>query len=125
MDGTLNAVGTSTSRITFTSYQDDTAGGDSNGDGAATSGAAGQWYRMRLLGSSDQNALRYVDVRYGGFTITDNSAAVIDLSGGCAEVSIKDSTIKTNTSPAFRAMPTGSCAPGGVIVHGAGLVGHR
>ena len=45
ISGTLSSVGTSSSHIVFTSYQDDSAGGDTNGDGASQ-GSAGQWYAM-------------------------------------------------------------------------------
>ncbi len=74
--GNLRAVGTSSSRITFTSYRDDTVGGDTNGDGAGTSPSAGSWGGIWFGDSSvDYNAgtnsgcfLRYCNIRWGGTT---------------------------------------------------------
>jgi len=109
-------VGTEGSRITFTSYQDDTAAGDTNGDGAATAGAPGQWFDISFGSSTSQ--LAYVDVRYGGYgsarsyapiyvygsgkavaldhaTITNSQRSAI-VVGGRASVNLTNSTLSTN-----------------------------
>jgi RHS repeat-associated protein len=123
VNGTVNAVGTSANRITFTSIQDDSIGGDCGGDGPTT-GAPGQWYYIRVESGNANSTFDYVDVRYGGngssdiqygalrasgtstsitvdhANITDNQRAGILLGNGCAScpsgVTIKNSLLARN-----------------------------
>lgn len=64
VDGTLNAVGGSatSSKIVFTSFHDDTYGGDLNG--TTTAAVAGDWRRITLSGAG--STLTNVIIRYGG-----------------------------------------------------------
>ena len=88
--GTLTAVGTSGSRIIFTSMQDDSVGGDSGNDGA-TVGAPGQWYSIIVSGGA-LATLDYADVRYGGYGsaneayggIAVQTVGIADLDYYCA-----------------------------------------
>ncbi len=65
VDGTLNAVGTSGSPIVFTSINDDSAGGDTNGNGPS-SGAPDQWSGVGLGAAADASHLKFVEVRFNG-----------------------------------------------------------
>jgi hypothetical protein len=114
VDGTLRAIGTEISPITFTSYQDDSAAGDTNGDGSATTGAPGQWHNISFNSSTSE--LRYVNIRYGGYgsapvnlfgadhsvtldhaTISNNQGSAVAVASGAA-VTITHSTLSNNAS---------------------------
>ena len=65
--GTLIANGSSTDRIAFTSWYDDSIGGDTNHDGASTQPAPNQWGGIQLYGSASGPAFSYCDFAYGAY----------------------------------------------------------
>ncbi len=86
VDGILLSEGTTTNKIAFTSWRDDSFGGDSNRDTTASVPAPGQWDMIYLNGSQN-NASRIFQtiVRYGGLSGNgnirwDNNTAPLDSS---------------------------------------------
>ena len=67
VDGRLVAQGTDAEPITFTSLKDDAHGGDTNGDGAATAAAPGNWTGLALTASSNGSVLEHTWLGYGGY----------------------------------------------------------
>ncbi|MCB2219847.1 MAG: right-handed parallel beta-helix repeat-containing protein [Bacteroidetes bacterium] len=72
IDGSLAFNGTVSEHVTFTSFKDDNVGNpmDTNGDGNATSPAAGDWYNIEYRESSDDinSVINYTDFQYGGYS---------------------------------------------------------
>ncbi len=66
VNGTLRATGTAERPIIFTSYGDDSAGGDTNNDGEST-GTAFDWDAIQFGASSTGSVMDHTEVRYGGF----------------------------------------------------------
>lgn len=65
-NGTLRAIGSSTRPIYFTSYKDDSVGGDTNGDSNSTSPGVSNW-RHIIVTSTGSTTIAHAIMRYGGY----------------------------------------------------------
>ena len=105
--GTLDVQGTPTNPVVFTSHKDDDHGGDTNGDGDATSPASADWGLIYFSGSTNifENALvQYA--RYGVVTAGENSQTISNNTfrfnvtgvtvGSLAPANISDNVFEQN-----------------------------
>ena len=74
VNGTLLAQGTASNKIIFTDLEDDVHGGDTNGDGSASTPTKGYEWRSIYIaptGSSNPSVLSHCELFYGGPYISD------------------------------------------------------
>ncbi len=87
----ITATGTAEAPIIFTSLKDDSVGGDTNNDGAASSPAPEDWGAIVHEGAGVQASYTHVIWRYGGGTAF-GWGPLVAAQGG-ARVSIRDSEL--------------------------------
>ncbi len=81
VDGTLIAKATPDQPIYFTSLKDDSVGGDTNGDGNASTPSQADWSSLSLKSGSQDNELDNVMIRYGyGIRVYTSSLTVVSNS---------------------------------------------
>ena len=92
IDGGLNANGTVSDPITFTSYRDDTVGGDTDGGGFSV-GQPGDWYYLFFTSTAtpSQTVINFIDVRFGGGS---NQGALLPY----ADVTLDNVTVRNSSS---------------------------
>lgn len=78
--GQLIVGGNAEHPVIFTSLKDDSYGGDSNGDGSATTPQKGDW-QFITLGTTSDNSFDYCHILYAGYA-TANSEQALNMGSG-------------------------------------------
>lgn len=107
--GRLIVNGSSAAPVIFTSAKDDSYGGDTNGDGNATSAQKGDW-QFITLGTSSNNSLDYCKILYAGYG-TANLERALNMGDG-ADNSFTNSVIAHTaggTNQTFAALDMSAC----------------
>ena len=139
VNGKLLANGTSGSPIYFTSYRDDSVGGNTNGGSAYEEGQPGDWRGIYISGADPGTGLDYCVLRYGGYssqpqltiygsavavndcTVSDGNGVGISITGSSSGTSVTDGVSSDNASDGLQ---ISGCAPvvtGNVISDNAGV----
>ena len=87
--GTLNAQGTRSSPVVFTSIKDDAVGGDTNGDGSMTNAGSGDWARIYAGGTVNMNhcIIRYCN-NNSDYGAIHGTGGTVTFDNGTIEYSV-------------------------------------
>ncbi len=100
--GTLNAIGTRAQPIVFTSVKDDEYGGDTNGDGDATTAQPGDWGRIYAGGTVNMD---YCRIRHcnnnGDHGAIHGTGGTVRFDDGVIEYSAYE-CVRMNSNGTFR-----------------------
>ena len=131
VNGTLLANGTAADPVVLTSFHDDAAGGDTNGNGSATLPAVSQWYGMNFTVGSDASVLLHTTVRYTGWggwenvQMTDSDPSFVDCTfsdGGGGGMRLDAASRPTVTRCAFARIESEPSVFGASLAAVAGFV---
>lgn len=107
--GTLDAQGAAGSPVVFTSYEDDTYGGDTDGDGTATPPQPGSWGSVQFEDTSNSTAsvISNAVIRYGGLE-----------RFGCCDDTLRGGITLNNAQPTLTNITFESNRINGVVIPG-------
>ena len=96
VNGALKAIGKANNKIIFTSTKDDSASGDSNNNGTATTPASGDWYGIDYTGTASDvnNILKNFEIRYSGTYYWSGTKGAIRI----ADCKVSMDSVKVNFS---------------------------
>jgi len=108
-NGKILASGTELKPIIFTSYMDDSFGGDTNEDGNTTSPLSGDWMNINIIGANNSSTFEYCEYYYGGSD--DEGTIILDNN---TQVSVMHCIIAHNNG-AHGALDAGKAGSGTII----------
>ncbi len=122
VDGVLISEGTSSNKVVFTSWKDDSFGGDSNGDANASVPAPSDWDMIYLNGAQNNaSTIFQTIIRYGGRTGNGNilwSSNSAPMDSSFSSFSGNYGLYMSNASPVVTATEVHS-NPTGIRVQGS------
>ncbi|MFT7223350.1 MAG: parallel beta-helix repeat protein, partial [Cellvibrionaceae bacterium] len=124
INGVLVAEGDNSNNIIFTSYRDDSVGGDTNGDGDSV-GQPGDWYYLGFSNSTTSSlvVMDHVEIRYSGSnyygSLYINQADIAVTNSAILDSGGRGITI-TNASPYLGNNRIERSASAGIYVDGGG-----